>query len=156
MCIRDRLNMADTFQKWQPNPSVITAVKVTVEDVEAMRNWIQSVYGMPTNETVAYQRGNEIIIDWHVKYRESFSTRVGDYLVLDHNHEFRVMDRDDFHKSYVRVTSAIALEAQEGKCSACGQDILWFKGDLWHVYSGRVCSGIMRSVPTNDLFIPNE
>jgi len=147
--------MVDIFEKWQPNPAVITAVKVTVEDVEALRNWIQSVTQMPTKETVSYQRGEEIVIDWHVKYRPSFSTMVGDYLVLDHNNEFKTMDEEQFKRAFVRVTSAVALEAEEGKCSACGQDTMLFKGGVWHIHTGRVCPGLMRSVTPADIFIPN-
>lgn len=147
--------MSDIFEKWQPDPSVVTAVRVTVEDVETIRNWIQSIYEMPTTETVSYQRGNEIIIDWHVKYRDSFSTMVGDYLVLNDKREFRVVDEEQFKKEFVRITSAVSLEAEEGRCSACGQDILRFKGDLWHIYTGRVCPGLMRSVSANALFISN-
>lgn len=147
--------MANIFEKWQPDPSVVTAVKVTVEDVEALRNWIQSVYEMPTNETVSYQRGNEIIIDWHVKYRPSFSTMVGDYLVLNDKREFRVVDEAQFKNEFVRITSAVVLESEEGTCSACGQDVIRYKGNIWHVYTSRVCPGLMRVVPADDLFIPD-
>jgi hypothetical protein len=147
--------MADIFEKWQPNPSVVTAVKVSVEDVPAIRDWIQSITEMPTKETVSYQRGNEIIIDWSVKYRPSFSTMVGDYLVLGDNREFRVIDEEHFKKEFVRITSAVSLESEEGSCSACGQDTMRFKGDIWHVHTGRVCPGLMRSVSPDDIFIPN-
>lgn len=147
--------MTTIFEKWQPDPSVVTGVRVTVEDVPEIREWIQSIYEMPTTESVSYQKGNEIIIDWHVRYRPSFSTMVGDYLVLTDKRDLRVVDEEQFKKEFVRITSAVSLEAEEGSCSRCGQDVMRFKGDIWHIHTGRVCPGLMRGASPADLFIPN-
>lgn len=148
--------MTDIFELWQPDPSVVKAVRVTVEEVPAIREWINSVYQMPVSEEVSYQRGNEIIIDWEIKYRENLSTLVGDYLVLNDKNEFRVLSEADFKKEFVRITSAVALEAEEGSCKVCGQDVMLFKGDIWHVYNGRVCPGLMRTVPASDIYTPEK
>ena len=148
--------MPDIFEKWQPDPRVVTAVRVTVEEVEAIRNWIRSVYQMPVTEEVSYQRGNEIVIDWEIKYNDNLSTLVGDYLVLDGNRKFRVLSEEQFKKEYVQLTSAVSLESEESKCVACGQDVMRFKGVIWHSYTGRLCPAIMRSAPISDIYNPEK
>jgi hypothetical protein len=146
----------EVFEKWQPDPRVITAVKTSVENVEAVRTWLSDIYGSPANESVTYMKGNEIVIDWHIKYRDSFSIRVGDYLVHHGEQDVRVYDRNEFSKEYTRVTSAVSLESEAGKCNACGQDVMYFMGQVWHIYAARLCPGIMRSVPASDIYIPTS
>lgn len=148
--------MADIFEKWQPDPRVVTAVKTSVENVESVRAWLNKIYGVPVRESVSYLKGNEIVIDWDIRYRENFSVRVGDYLVLDANDEIRIYDNKTFNKEFARITSAVSLESEEGKCKACGQDILYFRGRVWHAYTERLCPGLMRSVPIADIFTPKS
>lgn len=145
---------SDIFETWQPDPRLITAVKTSVENVEAVRTWLNGLYGVPVTESVSYLKGNEIVIDWHIRYRESFSVRVGDYLVKDAGDEIRIYDEEAFQKEFTRVTNRIVLDSEEGKCKSCGQDVIHYNKRIWHVYTGRLCAGIMRSIPVEDIFIP--
>lgn len=148
--------MVDIFEKWQPDPRVVTAVKTSVENVEAVRTWLSNIYGSPATESVSYLKGNEVVIDWSIRYRDTFSVRTGDYLVLDANNEVRIYDEAQFTKEFARITSAVSLESEEGQCKACGQDVMYFRGQLWHQYTSRLCPGIMRSVPSEDIYIPDS
>jgi hypothetical protein len=145
-------NDDNVFEKWQPDPREITAVKTSVENVEPVRRWLSEIYGAPANESVAYLKGNQVVIDWHIKYRESFSVKAGDYLVLDANNEIRIYDESTFRKKYSRITSAVTLESEDGNCKACGQDVMAYNGQIWHVYTGRACPALMRNVPVTDVF----